>query len=61
MWGSEKIIQSVAYDNYNDVKNLNFTFSQNLVSLFWELFNGKTDLRVREITLELNVQCYAAT
>jgi hypothetical protein len=25
----------------------NFIFSQNFISLFWELFNDKTDLRVR--------------
>ncbi len=49
---SYEVVKILFYDNYNDFQNLNFMFSQNLVSLFRELFNGKTDLRVREITLE---------
>ncbi len=32
--GSE-IIQSVAYDNYDDFQHVNFIFSQNFISLFW--------------------------
>jgi hypothetical protein len=41
-----EIIQNVAYDNYDDFQHVNFIFSQNFISLFWELFNDKTDLRV---------------
>jgi hypothetical protein len=44
---SSEIIQSVAYDNYNDFQHANFIFSQNFISLFWGLFNDETDLRVR--------------
>jgi hypothetical protein len=44
---SSEIIQNVAYDNYDDFQHVNFTFSQNFISLFWGLFNDKTDLRVR--------------
>jgi hypothetical protein len=44
---SSEIIQNVAYDNYDDFQHVNFIFSQNCISLFWELFNDKTDLRVR--------------
>jgi hypothetical protein len=42
-----KIIQSVAYDNYDDFEHVNFIFSQIFISLFWGLFNDETDLRVR--------------
>jgi hypothetical protein len=44
---SSQIIQSVVYDNYNDFQHVNFIFSQNFISLFWDLFNDETDLRVR--------------
>jgi len=44
---SGEIFQSVAYDNYDDFQHVNFIFSQNFISLFWELFNNETDLRVR--------------
>jgi hypothetical protein len=46
---SSEIIQNVAYDNYDDFQHVNFIFSQNFISLFWELFNDKTDLRVRKV------------
>ncbi len=41
------IIQSVAFDNYDDFQLLNFIFSQNLISLFRGLFNNETNLRAR--------------
>jgi hypothetical protein len=44
---SQEIIQSVAYDNYDDFQHVNFIFSQNFISKFWGLFNDQTDLRVR--------------
>jgi hypothetical protein len=44
---SSEIIQSVAYDNYDDFQHVNFIFSQIFISLFWELYNDGTDLRVR--------------
>jgi hypothetical protein len=34
-----KLIQSVAYDNYDDFQHFTFMFSQNFISLFWGLFN----------------------
>jgi len=44
---SSEIIKSVAYDIYDDFQHFNFIFSQNIISLFWGLFNDKIDLRVR--------------
>jgi hypothetical protein len=44
---TNEIIQSVVYDNYDYFQHVNFIFSQNFISLFWELYNDKTDLRVR--------------
>jgi hypothetical protein len=44
---SGEIIQSVAYDNYDDFQQVNFVFSQNFISLFWKLFDEKIDLRIR--------------
>jgi hypothetical protein len=44
---SSEIIQSVAYDNYDDFQHVNFIFSQISISLFWGFFNDETDLRVR--------------
>ncbi len=44
---SSEITQSVAYDNYDDFQHVNFIFSQNLILLFWGLFNDETDLKVR--------------
>jgi hypothetical protein len=44
---NNEIIQSVAYDNYDDFQHVNFIFSQKFISLFWVLFNAETDLRVR--------------
>jgi hypothetical protein len=44
---SSEIIQSVAYDNYDDFQHFNFIFSQNFISLVWRLFKDETDLRVR--------------
>jgi len=43
---SSEIIQSVAYDNYDDFQHINLIFSQNFTLLFWELFNDEADLRV---------------
>jgi hypothetical protein len=43
---SSEIIQSVAYDNYDDFQHVNLIFSEKIVSLFWRLFNDETDLRV---------------
>jgi hypothetical protein len=45
---SNEIIQSVAYDNYDDFQHINVLFSQNFISLFLGLFNDETDLRVRD-------------
>jgi hypothetical protein len=42
-----EIIQSVAYDNYDDFQHVNFIFSQKFISLFWGLFNDKTNLKIR--------------
>jgi len=44
---SSEIIQRVAYDNYDDFQHVKFIFSQNFISLFWELFKDETDLRIR--------------
>jgi hypothetical protein len=44
---SSEIIQSVAYDNFDDFQLVNFIFSQNFISRFWELYNDETDARVR--------------
>ncbi len=44
---SNEIIQGVAYDNHDEFQHVNFTFSQNFISLFWGLFNDETALRVR--------------
>jgi hypothetical protein len=43
---SSEIIQSVAYDNYDDFQHVNFIFSKEFISLLWQLFNDRTDLRV---------------
>jgi hypothetical protein len=50
---SSEIIQSVAYDNYDDFQHFIFMFSQNFISLFWGLFNDKTDLRVMYKALDV--------
>jgi len=44
---SDNIIQNADYDNYDDFQHVNFIVSQDFISLFWGLFNDKTDLRVR--------------
>jgi len=44
---NNEIIQSIAYDNYDDFQHVNFIFSQNFSSLLWGLFNDETNLRVR--------------
>ncbi len=44
---SSEIIQSVAYNNYDDFQHVNFIFSQNFISLFCGLFNDKTNLDIR--------------
>ncbi len=41
---SNEIIQSVAYDNYDDFQHGNFIYSQKIGSLFWGLFNDETNL-----------------
>jgi hypothetical protein len=41
-----EIIQSIAYDNYDDFQHINIIFSQNFISLFLGLLNDETDLRV---------------
>jgi hypothetical protein len=41
---SSEIIQNVAYDNYDDFQHVNFLLAQIFISLFWELYNEKTDL-----------------
>jgi hypothetical protein len=38
---NSEIIQSVAYDNYDDFQHVNVIFSQNFISLFWGLFMMK--------------------
>ncbi len=48
---SGEIIQSVAYDNQDDFQHVNFLFSLNFISLFWGLFNEKTDLKVKQPNL----------
>jgi len=37
-----EIIQSVAYDNYDDRQHVNFIFSQIFISLVWGLFNDQS-------------------
>jgi len=44
---SIEIIQSVAYDNYDDFQHKNVRFSQISISLFLGLFNDKTNLRIK--------------
>jgi hypothetical protein len=44
---SNEIIQSVAYDNYDDFQHVNLIFSQIFILLFWGLFNNETNLKVR--------------
>jgi hypothetical protein len=45
---SNEIIQSVAYDNYDDFQHMNVLFSQIFISLFLGFINDETDLRVRD-------------
>ncbi len=44
---SNEIIQSLAYDNYDDFQHINNIISQIFISLFLGLFNDKSDVRVR--------------
>jgi hypothetical protein len=47
---SSEIIQSdVAYDNYDDFQHVDLIFTQNFISLFWGLFNDKTDFRIQYV------------
>jgi hypothetical protein len=46
-----EIIQSVAYDNYDDFQHINIIFSQNFISLFVGLLNNETDHKVRYMIL----------
>ncbi len=58
---SSEVIQSVAYDNYDDFQQVNFIFSQKFIPLFWGLFNDETDLRVRYTTMKyMNIHPYIA-
>jgi len=58
---SSEVIQSVAYDNYDDFQQVNFIFSQKCIPLFWGLFNDETDLRVRYTTMKyMNIHPYIA-
>jgi hypothetical protein len=41
-----EIIQSVAYENYDDFQHINIIFAQNFISLFLGFLNDETDLRV---------------
>jgi hypothetical protein len=41
---SSKIIQIVAYDNYDDFQYVNFIFSQNFISLFEDYLMMKLTL-----------------
>jgi hypothetical protein len=47
-----KLFISAAYDKLRWFQHVNFIFSQNFVSLFWGLFNDKTDRRVRYFAYE---------
>jgi hypothetical protein len=44
---SSGIIQSVAYDNYDDFQHINFIVSHKCVSLFWGLFEDEIGFRVK--------------
>jgi hypothetical protein len=46
---SDEIIQSVAYDNYDEFQHVNFIFSQIFISLFWGLFNDKTSWNEQQV------------
>jgi hypothetical protein len=48
---SSEIVQSVAYDDYDDFQHINIIFPQNFISLFSGLFNDETNLRVRQYQL----------
>jgi hypothetical protein len=52
---SSEIIQSLAYDNYDEFQHVNFIFSQKFISLFWGLFNDETNLRVRILKFVLKL------
>jgi hypothetical protein len=41
---SSEIMQCLDCNNYDDFQHINFILSQKFVSLFWGLFNHKTDL-----------------
>jgi hypothetical protein len=41
---SSEIIESVAYDNYDDFQHVNFVFSQNFISLFEDYLITKLTL-----------------
>jgi len=55
---SNEIIQSVAYDNYDDFQHVNFIFSHNFISLFWEFFNDETNIRLRQHWLEFELNWF---
>jgi hypothetical protein len=48
---SNEIIQSVAYDNYDDFQHMNVIFSQIFISLFLGLFNDETNLRIKYLSI----------
>jgi len=39
----------VAYDDYDDFQHVNVVYTQSFISLFWGLFNDKTDFRIRYV------------
>lgn len=41
------VIQNVAYDNFDNFQDGNSTFSKEINSLFWTLFNDETNIRER--------------
>jgi hypothetical protein len=51
---SSEIIQSVAYDNYDNFQHVNFIFSQIFISLFLGLFNEETNQRIRYLYIQSN-------
>jgi len=46
---SSEIIPGVAYDNHDDLQQVNFIFSQIFISPCWGLFNEEINPRVRYI------------
>jgi hypothetical protein len=53
-----QISPSVANDNYDDFQHVNFIFSHKIISVFWGLFNDKTNLRIRYSTRVVVIMFY---